>query len=502
MSVSKVVQRDRVVVDANRALAGGHEKCFLAHLMSGRDACDKFLHRISSSGFSIPHHRTIINSIRDVYDDGDEINHITISNRLNEKGKLAECGGNAGIVDIAIATTSAEIAESALDYILDEWRAREAARIGKQLVAGEITSESASEQLSKLGEAYAAAEELSIRSPGQILAFPHDERACMLGDRLLAKGQPLVIAGVGGIGKTRLLLQLLVAFIIGRIWCGIETHGSGLRCLMFQTANGIARLQRDLEALKPWAGELWKLVEERLFIQTLEKDSDSLLYLSEPENVRRLESIVRKFNPAIVAFDPLRDFGIGDLNTDTDMSATLRTIGRVARVGNPDRALILLHHAITGRVGVAKAFGLERTGFARNSKVLHTWARGVINVVAGAEDNNDQLVLTCGKNSNGKEFSPIAVRLNPDTMIYGVADDFDVEVWRQKVCGNSTRRSFRPEIIREIPWPQTELEKKQLVKAIKDETGCGHARAYTLIDEAKARQIIRFNKPTRTYAKI
>jgi len=100
----------------------------------------------------------------------------------------------------------------------------------------------------------------------------------------------------------------------------------------------------------------------------------------------------------------------------------------------------------------------------------------------------------------GREFPPIAVRLN-SAMIYEVSDDFDVEVWRQKVCGNSTRRTFRPEIIREIPWPQPELEKKQLVKAIKDETECGHARAYTLIDEAKARQIIRFNKTTRTYAK-
>jgi AAA domain len=492
MSVSKVLTRDRFAAGANRALLEGHEKCFLAYLISGRQACDKFLHRISAT----------VNSIRDVYDDGDEINHITISNRLNEKGKLAECGGNAGIVDIAIATTSVEIAESALDCILDEWRVREAAQIGKQLVAGQITSKRASEQLSQLGEASAAAEALSIRSPEQVLAFPRDERACMLGDRLLAKGQPLVIAGVGGLGKTRLLFQLLVALIIGRDWCGIGTHAEGARCMLFQTENGTARLQHDIEALKKWAGEDWKLVEEKLKIHTLETDNDSLLHLNEPENVRRLEASIRSFNPDVLAFDPLRDFGMGDLNSDADMSATLREIGRVARIGDPERAMILIHHAITGRAGVAKAFGLERTGFARNSKVLHTWARGMINVVPGAEDNNDLLVLTCGKNSNGKEFSPIAVRLNPDTMIYEVADDFDVEVWRQKVCGSSTRRTFRPEIIREIPWPQPELEKKQLVKAIKDETGCGHARAYTLIDEAKARQIIRFNKPTRTYAKI
>jgi hypothetical protein len=125
----------------------------------------------------------------------------------------------------------------------------------------------------------------------------------------------------------------------------------------------------------------------------------------------------------------------------------------------------------------------------------------VINIVPAKEDDNEMLILTCGKNSNGREFGPIAVRLDPDTMIYEVDEDFDVEVWRQKVSGSSTRRTFRPEILRDIPWPWAELEKKQLVKVIKDETGCGHTRAYTLIDEAAARGIVRFNKLTRTYAK-
>jgi hypothetical protein len=483
-------------------------------LQSPREAIAECVEKgINEQQFFIPAHRSIYTALCDMWDSSASIDLITFTQHLRDQNLLDSVGGAAYVTDLFTFVPCAANLAYYIDIVREKYERRLIIFAGTESVrrAYDEQADVDGAVLAELESRVASirslhgrngAEQISIRSPAEILGLPRDGHANFLGDRLLAKTQALVIAGVGGIGKTRLLLQLLVAFIIGRIWCGIETHGSGLRCLMFQTENGIARLQRDLEALKTWAGELWKLVEERLFIQTLEKDSDSLLYLSEPENVRRLESVVRKFNPAMVAFDPLRDFGIGDLNTDTDMSATLRAIGRIARVGNPDRALILLHHAITGRVGVAKAFGLERTGFARNSKVLHTWARGVINVVAGAEDNNDQLVLTCGKNSNGKEFSPIAVRLNPDTMIYEVADDFDVEVWRQKVCGNSTRRTFRPEIIREIPWPQPELEKKQLVKAIRDETGCGHARAYTLIDDAKARQIIRCNKLTRTYAKI
>jgi len=99
-------------------LIEGHEKSFLAHLMSGRAACDKFLHRVSSEVLSVPHHRAIVDAIRDVYDERDEINHVTVSNRLNEKGKLAECGRIPGVIEIALSTTSAEIAESALDCML------------------------------------------------------------------------------------------------------------------------------------------------------------------------------------------------------------------------------------------------------------------------------------------------------------------------------------------------------------------------------------------------
>jgi len=348
--------------------------------------------------------------------------------------------------------------------------------------------------------AQGSAQQISVRTPEEILAMPRDKHANFLGDRLLTLTQSLVIAGVGGIGKTRLLLQLLVPFIIGRPWCGIETHARGIRCFLIQTENGIARLQRDLEALKKWAEEDWKLVEENLLIHTLETEDDMLLHLSEPGNARRLEATVKKFNPAIIAFDPLRDFGIGDLNCDADMSATLRELGRIGRVGNPDRALILLHHAITGRIGAAKAFGLERTGFGRGSKVLHSYARGFVNVIPGSEDDNETLILTCGKNSNGKEFPPVAVRLNPDTMIYEVARDFDIESWRQQLISGKTKSGVKPQMLREFLTKGREYDKQQIVTLVRQETGLGKSSAYQLVDRAKAHGVLRYSKLTKIYA--
>ena len=153
---AKVALRNRVAAPAlmqgRNGLIEGHERSFIAHLMSGHDACDKLLHRVSSEVFSVPHHRAIVDAIREVHDEGDEINHITVSNRLAEKGKLAECGGIPGIIEIALSTTSAEIAESALDCMLEDYRSREAAKIGKQLVAGQITAFEAYDALAKLNE--------------------------------------------------------------------------------------------------------------------------------------------------------------------------------------------------------------------------------------------------------------------------------------------------------------------------------------------------------------
>jgi predicted ATP-dependent serine protease len=111
---------------------------------------------------------------------------------------------------------------------------------------------------------------ISIRSPGEILDMPRPQDLNFLGDRVFAKGQSLVIAGCSGIGKSRLLFQLAVASIIGRPWCGLETHAGGQRWLIIQTENANSRLQDDFQQLKKWAGEDWPLVEENLFIHTLE----------------------------------------------------------------------------------------------------------------------------------------------------------------------------------------------------------------------------------------
>ena len=175
---------------------------------------------------------------------------------------------------------------------------------------------------------------LTIRSADEILNLKLDPADCLMGDRLLAKGQPIVIAGQGSIGKSRLLLQLSVCCITGMDWCGFNTHVQGLRWLILQTENSNHRLQVDLEALRKWAGKKWKA--DSLFLHTLENDQDALVSLSESRTAKELEHAIHRIKPDVVVIDPFRDFMVGDPNSDADMEEIrLMTLGALCRRGNP-----------------------------------------------------------------------------------------------------------------------------------------------------------------------
>lgn len=366
-----------------------------------------------------------------------------------------------------------------------------------RLARGGVKWSVISKGLRSLLDAPTGSPALSIRSPSEILGMHFDDSDRILGDRLLAKGQPLTIVGPGGLGKSRLLLQLAACCITGLPFLGFETRGQGLRWLVFQAENSTRRLQSDLQAMA--SGENWCRTDGLLFIHTLETEEDSFLSLASPENEARIAQAIARTNPDIIAFDPLNAFAIGDLNSDVDMAATCRAISKLAKAGNPERAIIVIHHAITGKAGAAKSVGYDRTSFGRNSKVLHSWTRGQINVAPGSPDNNETLVLSCGKCSNGKEFERFAARLNTQTMIYELDGSFDFDSWQSDVSGVKREASVTVDLVAEIC--KGALTKRNLVKAVMDETGCAKSLAYRKIDAAVLSKRIHLSKLNGTYVR-
>lgn len=338
---------------------------------------------------------------------------------------------------------------------------------------------------------------LTLRKPSEIVAMEFTDDDSILGDRLLEKGGSLSMLGAGGLGKSRFVLQCQAAATTGRSFLGIATRAMGLKWLNIQAENSNRRLKFDLEHIRKWVGEDdWNLVNENVLIHTIESDDDAYLAIENAENVKRIADLIAETKPDIVVFDTLSNLTLGDLNKDQDMNNVWLRLSQLVKAGNPMRAMVLLHHALPGKAGAIKATGYDRAAFGRNSKVLHARTRAQINLTAASEDNNDALVVSCGKNSNGKEFEPFGVKLNLDTMIYEVDSSFSLDSWQADISGKKEGPKVSDEMIAELA--KSPIGRPQLVKAIRSETGCASSLAYRRIDYLIASKVLHLNSVNKT----
>jgi hypothetical protein len=294
---------------------------------------------------------------------------------------------------------------------------------------------------------------LTVRTLSELVGMTFDEKDNYFGDRIVAAGQACTLLGPGGIGKSRLSMQFAVCMITGRDFLEMPTRGRGMKWLFVQTENNNRRLHFDLKnmvaalALTP---EEVVEVDRLLFIHTLENDLDSFLNLINPENYAAIHSLIQDVKPKFIEWDPLNSLTDNDLNSDMDMRAVVSQISRITRHGDPDRVPLVLHHSLTGKVGAARAVGWDKASYGRNSKVLQAWTRAQINLAPRSPDDTDLLIMSCGKNNNGKAFPEIGVKFDPDKGIYLKDDSFDAAEFREDVGIINTVGQFKAKYTKEM----------------------------------------------------
>ena len=330
------------------------------------------------------------------------------------------------------------------------------------------------------------AQSLSILGIEDIFGLPMEDRS-ILGDNLLAPGAALGVFGQGGIGKSRLALQLAVETIRGVPFCDtIPTGARNSKWLFLQTENGPRRLAHDLASmLRGVTGAERYRVAAQLRILTPMKDADRWVSFADPGAVARLTRAVRDFGPDVVVFDPLIDFFGGDSENDSiQMRECFAMACRVARAGNPDAAVTIVHHSRTGKAASSAAVGWDRGTFARGSKALHASVRAALNIVPGAEDDPGLLVLACGKSNDSRPFDPFAVRLDEGAMSYRPNPEFDLEAWREAVSGSGRpgrKPIFPAQVVNILRGAGGSMRRPDLTHALMETTGRGRSSAYSAI---------------------
>ncbi len=317
----------------------------------------------------------------------------------------------------------------------------------------------------------------------------------ILGDGLLQKGGLAVVGGQGGVGKSRFALQLAICQSLGIPFVGLDTHGKPQRWLFIGNENSIVRMKSDLDAmLSQYTDEQIAVLEKHLFMQALVDTEDYFISLGDEEIKARWVQTLLEFRPTVLVADPFGNILDGDMLKDNDVRNTIAALTKIARDADPMMAIVILHHARTGRQNILQAVGWDKGNFLIGSKALYSAARTVINMAPGDKEDSSKIVMSCGKSNNAKSFSTVGLCLNESTHFYEVDLDFDLEAWEADVSGERSGKEKKltvQDIIDFIAAAGGKYDKRELKDALVDQFECSRFTVERRLKEGFQHQYFR-----------
>ena len=242
------------------------------------------------------------------------------------------------------------------------------------------------------------------------------------------------IFGQGGLGKSRIALNMARNQVLGLPFGGMSTGSAPLRHLFMGTENGLHRLQYDTRHMScGLSQEDVARLDAKIFMATLEAADDPYVTLGDPQNVERWRATIEERRPDVLWVDPWGDVQAGDANAETDARWTITELTKLLGSVNRDAAVVVLAHARTGAKNIMEAIGYDGANFGKGSKALYSCARSVFNLAPGSEEENPPVVVACPKNNDGPKPAPFALTLDLTSMTYQEIPDFDVEGWIAEV---------------------------------------------------------------------
>jgi len=135
----------------NTAMLNGYEQTLLSRFLQDEKAIGKY-ERVGTEHFPSPVHREIFAAILSLHVDGRDSNYLAVQDYLRGRGRLAAIGEHTVLnlatdSRIAVAAMDDSVCDYAAAELMDAWREREAAQIGKDLAAGKITAAQAHDKL-------------------------------------------------------------------------------------------------------------------------------------------------------------------------------------------------------------------------------------------------------------------------------------------------------------------------------------------------------------------
>ena len=292
-------------------------------------------------------------------------------------------------------------------------------------------------------------------------------------------GAACVVFGQGGLGKSRVALNLARNQVLGLPFAGLPTAAKPLRHLFMGSENSIHRLQYDVRRMNAGlSAEQVATLGQHIRMATLEGPEDTYISMN-ATNAERWRLTVEAHKPDVLWVDPWGDVLEGESNSDEDARATISALRRILRGVNPEAGLCILAHSRTGASNILQAVGYDAANFGKGSKALYSAARCVWNLAPGDESEEPPLVMVHAKSNDSKKHPPLAVRLDSESMTYNVEEGFSFEQWQADLSASARGKRG--------PKKGTALTEEQAIEAVGDRVGTSEEVNQILRDKGATR---------------
>jgi hypothetical protein len=405
------------------------ECILLSALMDGADTLP-----VCADDFASPPNRTIFNRISGLTNRG----LIAVTDALQSNRELEKVGGRGRINEIANLPHDAASVEYALGQVLDESRARKAAKIAEQMQKRELTPEQAQEKLATLIKTKANRTEREPRirffSPRSLRDFVPDNDIVLVGDCHIMRGEVFVIGGEPGVGKSLSATQFAVSGATQCPWFGLTVHRQ-FRTMIVQTENGRYRLQLEFSSLDCDEIENWIRVSE---------PPPFGITLTNTDFQADIGAALDSFKPECVIFDPWNAAAHDD--KQRDYVETFDALRNLLPTGSDKPALGIVAHTRKPQPNEKRTGGTGLMHLLSGSYILTSVPRCIFVMTRGSQDETDDSVVFFNpKNSNGENAPRSAWhrRLSGFTP----ATDFD---WKEFDKPPEERKTIKLDHLREV----------------------------------------------------
>jgi hypothetical protein len=449
----------------------GHERTLLARFLVEYGAVERFPN-LSPKHFAGSIHREIFDAIVTLHYDGYSTCFPLVEDYLHARGKLRSNGEKNFVSSIAcdnrITAMNDDCFDYAVDCVLDAYRQRESARIGKALTSGGIDADSARDKLDEIIEHSKPASKsplIEFRSPLQLKNFKPPPGIVLIGDCHIVRGSVFVIGGAPSVGKSRAAVALAEAGATRHEWFGLPVRRQ-FKTMIVQTEKGEFRLSREF-------GELDCEALEN-FVRVCPPPPYGLCFARAGFR-EQLAAAVAAFAPDVVIYDPWN--AAAREQDSREYLDTFDALRSVLPFGDDAPALGIVAHTRKPKTD-ERASGRVLLNLLAGSYVLGSVPRTVFVMQAASDETTDnRVVWTCCKNNDGE----LGVRSAWERRngLFAPVRDFD---WEAFDAPEKDRRELITETDVAAIFRNGALKKAEAVKQLESNTGAHRASCYRALE--------------------